>query len=254
MKLNVQHLHYIVKDMQNQQQTNQAEVIKALNQNQTSIEHALTGMIDAQAVGSGTPNAVPAHLRIASKQAVQHSSFEDTIDWGDSSAVIPRSQILKVSAARLREISIDCECNCHRRHRFQSPRVFERALGQIFLGYTGLPIISPRCNLSNCDHTATPTLWVDYYFPAWFLNWKIYLEVRKRKNCGPEQTLRISRVVPSTCQLIRSAMQGDTTRVKSILENGLGSPFDTDGLNTPLIVSRLSRLPFPFEMTDLYAS
>lgn len=88
--------------------------------------------------------------------------------------------------------------------------------------------------------TATTTQALPYglttFFPAWFLNRKIHFSLTNRHNSGPEQALRVIRIVPSTSDIIKFAMQGDVQQMKDFPQNGQGSPYDTDGTNTPPIV------------------
>ena len=223
----------------------QAEIVQTVSQNQRAIEGALSHMLKAQATieGNFASNSADSNT-YAKEEVVQditeytlpHSHFSNRERPFKDSPAVP---VLKFSTSYEKAPTFDCRCNCHRHYRSGNPRVFQKAIGQIFLGYTGLPIITPSCSMSDCDHHCDPTLWIDYYFPAWFLNWKLHAEIRIRQNSGPEFSLRVSRVVPSSAEIIRSALQGDTARVKSILRGRVGSPFDTDGINTPLIVRNL---------------
>lgn len=147
-------------------------------------------------------------------------------------------QAVKFSTSYREPTTFDCRCSCHRLHRFKSPQFLVQLLGSFFLGYVGLPMISASCDTFKCNHQPSPTLWIDYYFPGWFLEWRVYLLMRNRRGFGPEQLLRVTRVVSSGSDPLKAAMQGDVQRMRVLLRDGNASPYDTDGINSPLIVSK----------------
>ena len=147
-------------------------------------------------------------------------------------------ETVKFTASYNKTCTFDCGCSCHRPKHLKSPPYLQTMLGSIFVGYVGLPIVSPKCDVFGCNHNISVGLWVDYYFPAWFLERKIRFSLTNRLNSGPEQSLRVSRIVPSNSDIIKFAMQGDVQHMKDLLIHGQGSPHDTDGTNTPLIVRR----------------
>ena len=99
-------------------------------------------------------------------------------------------------------------------------------------------MLSPQCN-TKCDRLNAPIVHLDYYFPTWFLHRKLHFELRHRRNLGPEQLLRVTRVVSGTSDIFRWALQGNAEGVKSVLRDGRGSPFDTEGSQTALHVSSI---------------
>ena len=149
---------------------------------------------------------------------------------------VPRA--VKFSTYYQEPSTYDCRCSCHRPHRFRSPQFLDQLLGSFFLGYVGLPMISVSCDTFECNHQPSPTLWIDYYFPGWFLDWRVHFLIRNRRGFGPEQSLRVTRVVAPTADPIKAAMQGDVERMRSLLRDGHASPYDTDGINSPLIVRK----------------
>lgn len=151
------------------------------------------------------------------------------------------SDTVKFSTYYRETSTFDCRCPCHRPSRLRSPQFLDVLLGSFFLGYVSLPVVSPKCKGFECNHPPSPTIWVDYYFPSWFLEWKVHLLIRNRHGYGPEQLLRVSRVIEPTSKMIKAAMQGDVHSIRSLLRDGHGSPYDTDGTNTPLMVRNIVR-------------
>lgn len=164
--------------------------------------------------------------------APRKSSIDAKGQLGDSTAL----NTVRFRTSYYETCTIDCGCSCHRPKHLKSPSYLHSVLGSIFVGYVGLPIFSSKCDVFDCNHNTGAALWVDYYFPVWFLNRKIHFSLTNRHNSGPEQTLRVTRIVHATSEIMKFAMQNDIQRMKDLLFHGRGSPYDTDGTNTPLIV------------------
>jgi ankyrin repeat protein len=71
----------------------------------------------------------------------------------------------------------DCSCRCHMpTHRdlsLGSPRALHGALGSLFVGYTGSPVSSSRCDVEKCSKGRHVRLAFRYVFPLWFLSYAI---------------------------------------------------------------------------------
>ena len=60
--------------------------------------------------------------------------------------------------------AIGCRCSCHMR-RVANLSSLHRFLGSLFVGYIGLPLITPKCNDSNCRQHAHLITSITYVFP-----------------------------------------------------------------------------------------
>ena len=151
---------------------------------------------------------------------------------------------LRLSATCRNIYDTGCVCICHRRRHFQSPSLFTKILGSMFLGYSGLPVVSPRCDRLECTHGSNFAMSFDYIFPTWFIARKLHVELRYRQNLGPEQLLRVSRIVHPYSAIMRTVYEGDAEGTKLLLQNGGGSLFDvsSNSYMTPLLVR--PNLPF----------
>jgi hypothetical protein len=58
-----------------------------------------------------------------------------------------------------------CACACHSQQRTASPRLLNRVLGQLFVGYTGLPYLSPKCDNQVCAKSRAAKVSIEYWFP-----------------------------------------------------------------------------------------
>ena len=62
-----------------------------------------------------------------------------------------------------------CICACHLETRSATPGFVDRVLGQVFIGYAGLPIIGRKCNTATCLKSQTPSINIEYWFPLGFV-------------------------------------------------------------------------------------
>ena len=225
----LQEVQALVQRIQGQQPIIQTEASQLRCGNRTEIERIFQ-MIEAQIVRQGS-NPMMQHEQLTdSTQGSPSAAWRMSVPHFPNTDVREKSEnlapLMRFTTAYQKAYAIDCRCSCHRRHRLKSPDLFTRLLGSMFPGYANLPVFSPRCDTVDCKHQPYSTLWVDYYFPAWFLKWKMHISVSYKS--GPDQFLRLSRIVAPKSDIIKFAVKGDVQRMKLLLQDGQGSPFDTD--------------------------
>ncbi|KAK6500916.1 hypothetical protein TWF506_003675 [Arthrobotrys conoides] len=71
-----------------------------------------------------------------------------------------------------------CKCVCHRRRNIQTPSILSKLIGNIFVGYNGIPSISPSCTIRNCNRAKGGNMRLQYAFPKWLLTKMLSMEVR----------------------------------------------------------------------------
>ncbi|KAF3191327.1 hypothetical protein TWF225_001468 [Orbilia oligospora] len=71
-----------------------------------------------------------------------------------------------------------CKCVCHRRRNIQSPSILSKLVGDLFIGYNGIPSISPSCTIRNCSRDRSGNVRVQYAFPKWLLTRMLSVYVR----------------------------------------------------------------------------
>lgn len=238
----LQQVQLLAEDIQTRQRTIQAEVSQ-LSHQKRAVEETLSEILQAQAVvqecvsstqcNQFTESNRRSHDVVSFRKPLPLNSPRDVrAQSGDSTAL----QTVKFTISHYETHPSECRCSCHRTKYLKSPPYLHAMLGTIFIGYVALPMVSPKCDVIECNHNTSAAIQVDYYFPSWFLNRQIHFSFRNRHDSGPEHSLRVSRTVSSTSDIIKYAMQGDVKGMKELLENGQGSPHDTDGTNTPLFV------------------
>jgi len=123
-----------------------------------------------------------------------------------------------------------CDCSCHSNYRCRTPLMLRNLIGTLLLGYTGSPLLRPKCEKSTCQNHTGQSFHLTYCFPQWLLERAIHvvaaitctgtpmfgLEVRRRVGWGSEDGI------------LRFALTGNTIGVKSLLDVGTASMTDVD--------------------------
>ena len=120
-----------------------------------------------------------------------------------------------------------CICQCHTESRTSTPNVIDRVLGQLFLGYSGLPASNAKCNQPSCEKAQNPNITVEYWFPLAFV-WSSIVRFRMsyEPKLGPQFELRSLRRVPDSAPCVSFALNGNITGLKDLFNRGLASPRD----------------------------
>lgn len=120
-----------------------------------------------------------------------------------------------------------CSCACHLQRRCATPGLMDRLAGQLFVGYAGLPLLSPKCDNDTCGKAQSSHVSVEYWFPLGFC-WSqiIRLHVGYRPDLGPQLYLSTLRRVPDSAPCVNFALEGNIEGLKSLFKHGLASPRD----------------------------
>ncbi|KAJ5577124.1 ankyrin repeat-containing domain protein [Penicillium sp. DV-2018c] len=120
-----------------------------------------------------------------------------------------------------------CPCSSHVQQRTTSPTLLNRVFGQLFVGYAGLPIFSPKCDLNACRKSRASQVSLEYWFPLAFLSSTILrFQLGYQPNIGTLLQLDTLRRVPDTAQCVSFALNGDIDGLKYLFKSGLASPRD----------------------------
>lgn len=116
--------------------------------------------------------------------------------------------------------------------------MLQSVLGSLFVGYAGLPVLTPSCSSRVCQGSSEGLLQVNYYFPQWFLARILSLVVKFQDAQTPEVSLRLLNVRSSCESIFQHALHGDAESMKFLLNNGKGSVLDVtdDSGHSPLHV------------------
>ncbi|KAJ5381152.1 ankyrin repeat containing protein [Penicillium cataractarum] len=119
-----------------------------------------------------------------------------------------------------------CTCACHKQTKTNAS-FMNRVLGQIFVGYAGLPMVSPKCDSSECEKSQTPFISFEYWFPLGFCWSKIVqAQVSYHPSFGPQFNITTLRSVPDTAPCVEFALHGNIEGLKGLFNRGAASPWD----------------------------
>ena len=119
-----------------------------------------------------------------------------------------------------------CGCACHRVYRVKSPHLFQNAFGSLLIKSSGLYGITQACNEFSCSGNSSTSMRISYRFPDWFLSRMISSVMVSNRLCGPQLSLVVPRVVPSTSDIMSYAFAGNIDGIARLFELRLASPFD----------------------------
>ena len=161
-------------------------------------------------------------------------------DFGSNQIGHWSSITIRADLENIAECSTSCNCSCHIRRRLKSPRLLDGFLGTLFIGYSGSPLLSQRCDQVSCRGRRNSSTSFIYQFPRWFLiSRMIQLKAKVTKLYGPELSLRFNRVIDGCALVFYYATTGDLCKMKKLFQQGCASPNDVrfDSGWTPFHVS-----------------
>ena len=123
-----------------------------------------------------------------------------------------------------------CTCRYHRISGWKSPQWLKSLLGLLFIGYVGIPLLSPSCNNLTCQYRSEPIATIQYYFPPWFAGRALQFYIQSSKYNNITQNLRTYRVMWNGSAFFRKTKARDLKGVKAILVTRQASPFNVNEL------------------------
>lgn len=141
-----------------------------------------------------------------------------------------------------------CVCVCHQSRGSSSPSMLKDLLGRLFVGYAGLPLLSPTCDVRTCKTSQMPSVTAEYWFPLGYC-WStvLRLQMAYHAHLGPQVALSTLRSVPDSAQSVAYALEGNIDGLRNLFDRGLASPKDvsiTRGYTLLRVRLALSHLPF----------
>ncbi|KAK8910378.1 hypothetical protein QC760_001334 [Botrytis cinerea] len=120
-----------------------------------------------------------------------------------------------------------CICACHSQTKSSTPGFMDRVLGQLFVGYAGMPLLSQKCDTATCEKSQSPHMSFEYWFPLGFC-WSqiIRLQLGYQPNVGPQMSLTTLRRFPDSAQCVNFALEGNIEGLKNLFMSGMASPRD----------------------------
>lgn len=119
-----------------------------------------------------------------------------------------------------------CPCACHKHQHAQSWSFLRPFFGSLYAGYSGMPVLSPKCNVGMCKGMSAGYLKIDYLFPSWFTARAVSIAVLTSPSYGPELCLRILNVRSAFDTTFRLCVTGDCAALEQMIKSGKASVLD----------------------------
>lgn len=133
-----------------------------------------------------------------------------------------------VQCRRQQPCSADCRCKCHKLSCASSPRLFSRALGSLFIGYSGQPFGFMKCTDRSCRNRSVFSARICYTFPTWFLKKAINLSLRNSASQEICININIRALVSCSTDLFRLTFQDDDHGLQRLFSSGGAHPMDLE--------------------------
>ena len=139
----------------------------------------------------------------------------------------PESVCLMLRSKRYRfRCSPSCLCVCHKRTSIKLPPMISTVLGNLFVGYSGLPFITPACDKGGCVR-ASASVDINYYFPITYFE-RVFKASVAVKTTGIAQSISVTRVRDWYCPLRQYTRDNEILGIQSLFDTSRASPYDVN--------------------------
>ncbi|KAI0127814.1 hypothetical protein BJ170DRAFT_388606 [Xylariales sp. AK1849] len=184
------------------------------------------------------------HRTAAQESPAQQEAIQD-VDLAKGDGQLNLTTILEQSSVqtyafsvcgRLTSCTRNCLCSCHSRGasamRFSLPPFLRHISGSLFVGYTGYPLTSTRCDRHSCLKKRQTQIEIAYLFPSWFLQGALRVLIA-RSFGSITVSLKVYRTLPwESGSIFQCAQQGNVTLLKQRIEEdptSVNALCDSDG-------------------------
>ena len=100
-------------------------------------------------------------------------------------------------------------------------------ISQLFVGYSGLPLLNHTCDTETCERLQTPSVSFEYWFPMGFL-WSqiVCLQMSYQPQFGPQVSLSALRRVLDSAQCVNFVLNSNIDGLKDLFIREMASPWD----------------------------
>jgi hypothetical protein len=184
--------------------------LRDLNMKTSQFNEKLDRLSQGQTADSGQ---LPAYS--------EHAQPSD-LGRGDNSAIQLRASCYRKTCRPW------CSCCCHVRRQVRTPGLAKSFIGSLFIGYSGVPIVTPPCNEKQCKKRSTSRIILSYQFPSWFWERSLFTSFMSAALSGPEMLIRVTNTIPYACETYQHCVDGNVLGLRRLFEIGKASPFDLD--------------------------
>ena len=124
---------------------------------------------------------------------------------------------------------------------FRSPRLFNKLIGTLFVGYYGNPFKYQECSNPACQSHLHFLARVTYLFPLWLLRTVLDLTISTSTRNGPHASLTLRAVIPDSSNIFRLSQSDDSERLQRLFGSRCARPNDLSIIDgrTALLVSEI---------------
>ena len=252
----LQGIHDRVDGLQQAQQQAEGAQNRRLIQHRNSLQEPIANLQASQQRLEYKVDIITAtQIARTAEQEVQGSVFQPT-------AAEPAAKLSNgLSTKSLTHIALPvaaercegkCTCICHHRTARRTPSLLQVFLGSLFLGYCGIPIITPACDNAECITGSSSMVIFMYTFPAWLLARAFLFVMRLSSSRGLEFNIRLPRVISISSIIWRYLREGNIDSIKRLLQRRMSSPYVME--STSGVTALMVRLGYPMVLSTMYTT
>ena len=133
---------------------------------------------------------------------------------------------LEFSRFQKRGCVSECECTCHQRRRYRSPSFAQKVLGELFIGFSTLPMLSTHCSDDRCTQRSPFSATLTYYLPTLFLKKMVSLVLITTSQGDPAACIKV-RPLSSDFSIYRAVEGNNLQAVRKMVDSRSAHPSAT---------------------------
>jgi hypothetical protein len=191
------------------------------------LENLNVGIVASEELSSRTTTTTTAMTGISTDLAAT-STGSAAIRQSSTTVTEESVSRLKLEFSRFqkRGCTPECECACHQRQRYRSPSFAQKVLGELFIGFSSLPLLSKSCTDDRCTQKSTFSATFTYYLPTFLLGKMISLIFITTSQGDPAACIKV-RPLSSDFSLYRAVEGNDLQTIRAMLDSRSAHPSAT---------------------------
>jgi len=192
------------------------------------IENLNVGVVASEERSNRTTTTTTEMTGISTDLATDRSTGGAVIQQSSTTVTAESVSRLKLEFSRFqkRGCAPECECTCHQRRRYRSPSFAQKVLGELFIGFSSLPLLSKPCSDGRCTQRSTFSATFTYYLPTFLLSKMISLILITTSQGDPAACIKV-RPISSDFSLYRAVERNDLRTIRTMMGNRLAHPSAT---------------------------
>lgn len=157
---------------------------------------------------------------------------------GDANTLSASHQLRITTSIPLKHCEPSCNCQCHVRTQYRTPRWLSAVVGTLFYSSTKAPTLDTRkCNSTKCLRSQpTSSSRFTYYFPAWMMRSAIvYSTWGNLDGINSSWVARMPREISPHCSYWHHIRHGHDDEIKQLLQQRDLSPYDINPSGTTML-------------------